>query len=418
MPISFAELQAERLVRQIIASPNLPRARKHDMEEDARNGLSDEQILLNLRNSLKRSEPDTDDRDCLRWLETELDNRIAIGPHMEALPGSQEAFETSPTTLAQWLDSLGQQDETELTDERCVEISNLSELFLEHWIELTGIGIGECRPYLICVDSITFIKWDDAFIAAAPRDWQRDMVRDNRTAPQLTFPCTPTELMQFIDTAVGAHRFSVPDAFRQHAISQSTIVEMSETESDSAPSPALTDFRNMDRLSWNEIQIDFVAGDSGSALLNVSARKVTRRIALAELELINRKTGEMNHQGGVLLALASGHRAQTNSKMPRRLSRLRTALKKHFGIDSDPFETYCQQAGYKPVFVVYDKRDAADERAKKNAERKTLSFEDWQEHKSTSEDKDIVDDDSNDDETTRWFKANAPDMLDDNDLSR
>ncbi len=198
---------------------------------------------------------------------------------------------------------------------------------------------------------------------------------------------------------------------------QSAIVDTSQTEADRAPSPALADFRSMNRLSWNEIQIDFVAGESGSPLLNISARQKARRITFAELELVNRKTGDMNHQCGALLAIASGQRLPTTPEMPRRVSRLRTALKKHFGIDSDPFETYNDQAGYKPAFGISDKRNAADERARKNAERKTISYEDWKEHKSGSENRNIDDDDSNDDEATRWFMSNAPDMMEDDDLS-
>ena len=195
---------------------------------------------------------------------------------------------------------------------------------------------------------------------------------------------------------------------------QAASAEPRQAELDNAPSTGLTDFRRMDRLSWNEIQIDFVAGESGSVLLNVSARQKARRIALAELDLINRKNGEMNHQGAVLLALALRNRLPNSREMPRRVSRLRDVLKKHFGIDSDPFDPYNQQAGYKPVFKVSDKRNSADERARKNAERKTISWDDWQAHKSQSEDSDY---DSNDDEETRFYKEH-PELLEDDDLSR
>lgn len=182
---------------------------------------------------------------------------------------------------------------------------------------------------------------------------------------------------------------------------------------------ALAEFRNMPRLSWNEVRIDIVAGESGSALLKVSARGEMRRVAMAEIDLVDRRKSEMNEQAGVLLALAQGGRLATTREMPRRVSRLRNTLKKHFGISSDPFETYNQQAGYKPVFEISDKRGAADERAKKNAERRTVSFEDWQANRNRSEDNDNGnDDDSNDDPHTRWFKENAPDMLEDDDLSR
>ena len=63
-------------------------------------------------------------------------------------------------------------------------------------------------------DRITFRKWEDDFIAAAPLDMQKEMLNNNRTAPELAFPCSPAELLEFVDTAIGTHCFSVPEAFR------------------------------------------------------------------------------------------------------------------------------------------------------------------------------------------------------------
>lgn len=103
---------------------------------------------------------------------------------------------------------------SELTTERCTELAGLHELFLDHWIELVGLGIGRHESYDIGDSGATFRNWQDEYISAAPIEWQSEMKRDNRTAPRLEFPCTPAELIEFVDTAIGNHCFMVPDAFR------------------------------------------------------------------------------------------------------------------------------------------------------------------------------------------------------------
>lgn len=102
----------------------------------------------------------------------------------------------------------------ELSAERCAELANLRELFLDNWIELVGWGIGRHESYDVGDGGIMFINWQEDVIAAAPVDCQFEMARDNRTAPHLRFPCTPAELVDFVDTAIGIHSFIVPEAFR------------------------------------------------------------------------------------------------------------------------------------------------------------------------------------------------------------
>lgn len=102
----------------------------------------------------------------------------------------------------------------ELSAERCAELANLHELYLDHWIELVGLGIGRHESYDIGDSGVTFRNWQDDFISAAPLEWQSEMKRDNRIAPRLKFPCAPAELVEFVDTAIGVYDFIVPDAFR------------------------------------------------------------------------------------------------------------------------------------------------------------------------------------------------------------
>ena len=102
----------------------------------------------------------------------------------------------------------------EISDARCTELSSERELYIDHWIELVGLGLGQHESYRIEEGRITFRKWETDYISSAPKNMQKEMTNDNRTAPCLTFPCSPVELLNFVDSAIAIHCFSVPDAFR------------------------------------------------------------------------------------------------------------------------------------------------------------------------------------------------------------
>lgn len=103
----------------------------------------------------------------------------------------------------------------EVSEERCAELATTPSLRLSAFIELVGVGIGMHESYQVSSEGVAFRKWEEEYISQAPIDWQAEMNRDNEESPKLTFPCPPAELLQFIDTAIGIHCFSVPDAFRQ-----------------------------------------------------------------------------------------------------------------------------------------------------------------------------------------------------------
>jgi hypothetical protein len=146
-------------------------------------------------------------------------------------------------------------------------------------------------------------------------------------------------------------------------------------------SPTCKVFRDLPDLNARELSIEFVAGDSGTALLEISARKKTKRVALAELDLFDRRNGEMNEQAVILLGMAQKRRIQmADEKTARRISRLRTAIKLHLGIIDDPIANFRKGVGYEPRFRVTDKRDAADQRAKREAERKMVSLDELSEN--------------------------------------
>lgn len=109
----------------------------------------------------------------------------------------------------------------EASDERCIELANLRELYVDHWIELVGVGLGQHGLYDISAERVKFRKHEDEYISLWPDPLQVDMLRDNRVAPELKFPCTPIEMLHFIDalsdfcdTAIGMHSFILPEAFR------------------------------------------------------------------------------------------------------------------------------------------------------------------------------------------------------------
>ena len=102
-----------------------------------------------------------------------------------------------------------------LTDARCIELAHSHELRIADWTSLTGIGIGVHWSHLVTTEGVAFRNWTEPEITEASVDQQVDMHRDNEAIP-LKFPCTPVDLIQFIDAAPpGSHSFSLPDVFRQ-----------------------------------------------------------------------------------------------------------------------------------------------------------------------------------------------------------
>ncbi len=145
----------------------------------------------------------------------------------------------------------------------------------------------------------------------------------------------------------------------------------------SSPSPVVAGgdvcevFRAMQHLTADEANFVFVAED----MLEITARGETRRVPLGALDLLDRRAGGINSQGKILLAMAQKVPVIRSDKKAKAISRLREVLKKSLGINDDPFNPYRKGAGWEPRFKVSDKRDAADVRAKREAERRTVSYE-------------------------------------------
>ena len=181
-----------------------------------------------------------------------------------------------------------------------------------------------------------------------------------------------------------------------------------------APSGHLTAFRSMKNLIAEEVTIAFVgdrteAGIGANNMLAITARETSIRVALAAIDLLDRRRGTLNSQGAILLGMIEGRKLNNSSANSAKITRLREVFRKHLGVDK-PFYIYRQSAGWEPRFKIEDKRGAADDRARVDAERLTVSLEQLIEHgtqfESTTRNYESFDRDS--DETDEWLKKNDP----------
>jgi hypothetical protein len=176
-------------------------------------------------------------------------------------------------------------------------------------------------------------------------------------------------------------------------------------------------FLAMENLSASELTMAFVGDQAESGLgannmLEISARGETRRIALAALDLVDRRRGCLNSQGVILLGMAHKKTLTRTDQNARKMSRLRDVFRVHLGINKDPFEAYRKGRGWVPHFRISDKRGAADARAKREAERRTESFEELTERGNqfaTSGLSERPFDDDDDDAASAWLRENDPD---------
>ena len=136
-------------------------------------------------------------------------------------------------------------------------------------------------------------------------------------------------------------------------------------------------FRSMNSLNYEDLCLTFVGekNDSGmgNSIIEISARGVTKRVTLSGLGLINMNKGTLNKQGAILLGMSEHQILFKNSSFIKPVSRLREVLRGKLGIKVDP--VYKTTKGWKPRFEIFNKIGASDERAKREAESKTISYD-------------------------------------------
>lgn len=100
--------------------------------------------------------------------------------------------------------------------ERMCLLAGKDHLGLGDWVEIVGIGIKGESNYTISNKGIFFNGWDQEFIDSHPLPHEQRLIRQNEE-PGLAFPCTPTELLDFVDTGAGRlfGSFIVDDEFRR-----------------------------------------------------------------------------------------------------------------------------------------------------------------------------------------------------------
>jgi hypothetical protein len=125
-----------------------------------------------------------------------------------------------------------------------------------------------------------------------------------------------------------------------------------------------------DGITWEDITVKIRAGHR----IAYSHKKGKwSEKTFADIGLLNKRTNEPNHQGGILIGLSHGKKFPESispkavNKDKAAISKLRTSLLVLTGITDDPFTVFNQQDGWKPRFKLLDDRKNADERAKREA---------------------------------------------------
>lgn len=138
-----------------------------------------------------------------------------------------------------------------LTDEEAIAMARKSQLRLSDFLLLTGIEPidGEWDMYRLSPPGVEFVglDWDQIRSAAAAFPVEAAKLID---APTLRFPCTPSELLEFVDDpdTIPGH-FTLPVRFREavgNAAGQSTPSSRRRSEG----------LRELQRRSaiWDEIE--------------------------------------------------------------------------------------------------------------------------------------------------------------------
>lgn len=137
-------------------------------------------------------------------------------------------------------------------------------------------------------------------------------------------------------------------------------------------------FCNMNNLTFDELSMSFVGDKADSGLgsnnmLEISARNQSRRVALGEFDLVDRRNGSLNSQAAILIGMAGEKIPPINPANSTKMTRLRKVLRTKLGIKNDPFDCSSKR-GWVPHFQIVDLRGAADVRAREEAERKSFPW--------------------------------------------
>jgi hypothetical protein len=187
-----------------------------------------------------------------------------------------------------------------------------------------------------------------------------------------------------VEALRGQWKYGVPyDAARVDAASSN------ELPAQAAPNEhPLKDFQAMLDLQPEELRLSFVSGD------RLKAREETKYAPLGSLGLIDSRNGNPTRGQAILIGFATGKPLPNTPANAKAISRLREFFKAHLGVTVDPFVSR-GTVTWEPRFDIEDKRKAADERARKEAQH--IEFNDSRGHGS------VYPFDEEDDETANWI---------------
>ena len=129
----------------------------------------------------------------------------------------------------------------------------------------------------------------------------------------------------------------------------------------------LAPIQELESLAPSDITLTLLSGLS----IKVSARNKSVVLAFGEIELFDHRTKNPNEQGKALFALAHGIYDRPEDHV---IKRMRAIFKKYFGTKSNPFDRHPKKT-LNPLFKIYDRTRAADERAKRDARNKHKSYD-------------------------------------------
>ena len=221
-----------------------------------------------------------------------------------------------------------------------------------------------------------------------------------------------------------------PNSWRQNSqlvVRTDVLEKFGEAQSDqSSPSQQNTTknpsgdpcnaFRSMKNLTADEISITFV-GDKidywigANNFLEISARGITKSVALAAIGLIKLHNGQPNCQCAVLLGMTLKIKLPYSVANGKKISRIRAIFCNHLNCTEDPFDPYRKAVGWIPRFKVSDNCGAAYARAKREVEGRTSSLDQLQESGVQFAQDGQTQSFEGDEVGAKWLKDNDPNSV-------
>lgn len=166
-----------------------------------------------------------------------------------------------------------------LTEKQCRDLASQPKLTVADWTDLTGVGRGMFGMYQVSAECVEFRRWSDHEIRQYPSADQVDMEREN-ASPALSFPCSPDELVTFVDKAcIGGRHFELPESFRS-AVAQLHGSPLNVVERRTDDLPAIEPPESL------RVSVLSPSGETGDVLLHAAderARQSSEMVVVAKV---------------------------------------------------------------------------------------------------------------------------------------